>query len=153
MKKIVLLAVAASIVVACSSKKTHSTSAAPTAIVKKESMSKVTGDTVSLPSGLRYKVLAEGLGRIPKITDKVKVHYHGTLDDGTVFDSSVKRGKPLEFRLNQVIAGWQEGLQLMKEGAIYDLYIPSKLGYGSRGAGKIPPFANLTFRVELLEIL
>lgn len=111
------------------------------------------GDTVSLPSGLKYKILQEGIGRKPTANSKVRVHYHGTLTNGKVFDSSIKRGTPLTFNLNQVIKGWQEGLQLMKEGAIYELYIPSKLGYGSRGAGSsIPPFADLIFRVELLKV-
>ena len=110
-------------------------------------------DTITLPSGLRYKVVKEGIGKKPKASSKVRVHYEGTLDDGTVFDSSIKRGKPLVFPVNRVIKGWQEGLLLMKEGAIYELYIPPKLGYGSRSAGKIPPFSHLNFRVELLEVL
>ncbi len=111
------------------------------------------GDTITLESGLRYKIIREGLGKKPKPTSKVRVHYEGTLNDGTVFDSSIQRGKPLVFRLNQVIQGWQEGLLLMKEGAIYELYIPANLGYGARAAGKIPPFSPLNFTVELLEVL
>jgi FKBP-type peptidyl-prolyl cis-trans isomerase FklB len=111
------------------------------------------GDTVYLPSGLSYKVVKYGFGKTPKGTSKVRVHYEGTLNDGTVFDSSIQRGKPLVFRLNQVIQGWQEGLLLMKEGAVYELYIPPKLGYGSQASGKIPPFSHLNFTVELLEVL
>lgn len=111
------------------------------------------GDTIHLPSGLSYKVIKPGFGKTPKSTSQVRVHYEGTLNDGTVFDSSIQRGKPLVFRLNQVIQGWQEGLLLMKEGAVYELYIPANLGYGSRAAGKIPPFSPLNFTVELLEVL
>lgn len=104
-------------------------------------------------SGLQYKVLKEGNGKAPKATDKVKVHYEGKLLDGTIFDSSYKRGQPAEFQLNQVIKGWTEGLQLMKEGAIYELYIPSELAYGPNGAGaQIGPNATLVFKVELIEI-
>jgi FKBP-type peptidyl-prolyl cis-trans isomerase FklB len=110
-------------------------------------------DTITLPSGLQYKIIKEGSGKTPKPTSEVRVHYEGTLNDGTVFDSSIKRGKPLVFRLNRVIVGWQEGLMLMREGAIYELYIPPNLGYGSRAAGKIPPFSHLNFTVELLEVL
>lgn len=111
------------------------------------------GDTIQLESGLSYKVVKYGFGKTPKATSKVRVHYEGTLNDGTVFDSSIQRGKPLVFKLNQVIQGWQEGLLLMKEGAVYELYIPAKLGYGSQAAGKIPPFSSLNFTVELLEVL
>jgi FKBP-type peptidyl-prolyl cis-trans isomerase FklB len=111
------------------------------------------GDTIHLPSGLSYKVIKYGVGKTPKATSKVRVHYEGTLVDGTVFDSSIQRGKPLVFRLNQVIQGWQEGLLLMKEGAVYELYIPPKLGYGSQSSGKIPPFSTLYFTVELLEVI
>lgn len=108
---------------------------------------------VSLPSGLQYKVLQAGEGKKPKATDSVTVHYRGTLTDGTEFDSSIKRGKPATFPLNRVIAGWTEGLQLMKEGAKYELYIPSALGYGSRGAGRlIKPNSTLIFEVELIKI-
>ena len=107
-----------------------------------------------LPSGLQYMVLKEGNGNKPKATDTVKCHYEGFLIDGTVFDSSVERGEPAEFALNQVIAGWTEGLQLMQEGAKYRLFIPYLLGYGESGAGaSIPPYATLIFDVELLEVL
>ncbi len=106
-----------------------------------------------LPSGLQYMVLKEGNGNKPKATDTVKCHYEGFLIDGTVFDSSVQRGEPAEFALNQVIAGWTEGLQLMQEGAKYRFFIPYILGYGEGGAGaSIPPFATLIFDVELLEV-
>lgn len=103
-------------------------------------------------SGLQYEVLKEGGGGKPSISNKVKVHYHGTLIDGTVFDSSVDRGKPISFPLGNVIRGWQEGLQLMPVGAKYKLYIPADLGYGQRAAGKIPANSALIFEVELLAI-
>lgn len=105
------------------------------------------------PSGLQYEVLEATLGQKPKATDTVKVHYEGTLVDGTVFDSSYKRGEPISFGLNQVIKGWTEGLQLMSIGSKYKLYIPYQLGYGAQGgAGSIPPYAALIFTVELLGI-
>ncbi|MDC1068635.1 FKBP-type peptidyl-prolyl cis-trans isomerase [Candidatus Kapabacteria bacterium] len=108
----------------------------------------------STSTGLQYEVMKEGTGAMPKATDKVLVHYHGTLIDGTVFDSSVERGQPIDFPLNGVIPGWTEGLQLMKEGGKYKFYIPSDLAYGDRGAGgKIQPGATLIFEVELLEIV
>lgn len=104
-------------------------------------------------SGLRYEVITEGTGKTPTATDTVVVHYTGTLTDGTKFDSSRDRGEPISFPLNGVIKGWTEGLQLMKEGARYKLYIPSELGYGAAGAGGvIPPNADLIFDVELLEV-
>jgi FKBP-type peptidyl-prolyl cis-trans isomerase FklB len=106
-----------------------------------------------LPSGLQYQVLKEGNGRKPKATDQVKCHYEGTLIDGTMFDSSIKRGEPATFPLNQVIAGWTEGLQLMQVGAKYRFFIPYNLGYGERGAGaSIPPYSTLIFDVELIEV-
>lgn len=105
-------------------------------------------------SGLQYEVLVEGTGAQPKATDRVKVHYHGMLIDGTVFDSSVRRGEPATFGVTQVIAGWVEALQLMKVGAKYKLYIPHKLAYGAQGAGElIEPFSTLIFEVELLDIV
>ena len=108
---------------------------------------------VTLPSGLQYKVLKEGNGKSPKATDKVVCHYEGMLVDGTMFDSSIQRGEPATFPLNGVIAGWTEGLQLLKEGAKYRFFIPYQLGYGERGAGaSIPPFAALVFDVELIEV-
>ena len=103
-------------------------------------------------SGLQYEVLKMGKGKKPTATDKVKVHYHGTLIDGTVFDSSVDRGEPITFGLNQVIAGWTEGVQLMPVGSKFRFYIPQELGYGAREAGKIPPYSTLIFEVELLGI-
>ena len=108
---------------------------------------------VTLPSGLQYLVIKEGNGKRPKATDKVKCHYEGMPVDGTLFDSSVQRGEPATFPLNQVIAGWTEGLQLMTEGSKYRFFIPYTLGYGERGAGaSIPPFAALVFDVELIEV-
>ncbi|MBR6251255.1 MAG: FKBP-type peptidyl-prolyl cis-trans isomerase [Bacteroidales bacterium] len=107
-----------------------------------------------LKSGLQYEILREGNGRKPKATDSVSCHYHGTLIDGTVFDSSVERGEPATFPVNGVIQGWVEALQLMPIGSKWKLYIPYNLGYGARGAGSsIPPYATLIFEVELLDIL
>lgn len=103
-------------------------------------------------SGLKYRMVREGNGKKPKLTDRVKVHYTGTLIDGTKFDSSVDRGEPITFALNQVIPGWTEGLQLMDEGSKYLLYIPYNLGYGEQPAGAIPAGSTLIFEVELLEI-
>lgn len=109
---------------------------------------------VQTRSGLQYEVLTEGSGRSPKATDTVRCHYEGRLLDGTVFDSSYKRGEPADFGLNQVITGWTEGVQLMKEGAKYRFYIPYLLGYGERGAGaSIPPYSTLIFDVELIKVL
>ena len=105
-------------------------------------------------SGLQYIVLKEGTGAKPTAESKVKVHYHGTLIDGTVFDSSVDRGEPTEFGVGQVIRGWTEGLQLMSVGSKYKFFIPQDLGYGARQAGeKIKPYSTLIFEVELLEIV
>lgn len=104
-------------------------------------------------SGLQYEVLEATIGQKPKATDKVKVHYEGKLTSGTVFDSSYQRGEPITFGLNQVIAGWTEGLQLMSIGSKYRFYIPYQLGYGAQGAGAtIPPYSALIFTVELLGI-
>ncbi len=109
---------------------------------------------VTLPSGLQYIVLQEGSGKKPKATDSVKCHYEGFLTDGTLFDSSVQRGEPAVFGLQQVIAGWTEGLQLMQEGAKYRFFIPYMLGYGESGAGRsIPPYSALIFDVELIEVM
>lgn len=109
---------------------------------------------IVLPSGLQYQVLREGNGKQPKATDRVKCHYEGTLIDGAKFDSSYDRGEPATFGLNQVIAGWTEGVQLMQEGAKYRFFIPYNLAYGERGAGSsIPPFAALVFDVELIEVV
>ena len=109
---------------------------------------------ITLPSGLQYQVLREGNGKKPSAKDSVKCHYEGFLIDGTVFDSSVQRGEPAVFGLQQVIAGWTEGLQLMQEGAKYRFFIPYRLAYGESGAGQmIPPFATLVFDVELIEVV
>jgi FKBP-type peptidyl-prolyl cis-trans isomerase FklB len=108
---------------------------------------------VTLPSGLQYEVLKEGNGKKPTATDEVECHYEGKLIDGKIFDSSYQRGETATFGLNQVIAGWTEGLQLMQEGAKYRFYIPYTLGYGERGAGQsIPPYATLIFDVELIKV-
>lgn len=108
---------------------------------------------VALPNGIQYEILKEGKGAKPAVTDRVKVHYHGTLIDGTVFDSSVERGEPITLALNQVIPGWTETLQLMPTGSKWKVVIPSELGYGDKAAGeKIPPFSTLIFEIELLEI-
>ena len=107
---------------------------------------------VTLPSGLQYQVISEGTGVQPTDTNTVKVHYEGTLIDGTIFDSSIKRGEPIEFKLNRVIKGWTEGVKLMKKGAKYKLFIPAELGYGAQPMGTIPPNSTLIFDVELLDV-
>jgi FKBP-type peptidyl-prolyl cis-trans isomerase FklB len=108
---------------------------------------------ITLPSGLQYMVLKEGYGPSPELTESVTVHYHGTLIDGTVFDSSVEKGKPLTFDVNQVIAGWREALQLMPQGAKWRVFIPAHLAYGKKGTGnKIKPHSVLIFEMELLSI-
>ena len=109
---------------------------------------------ITTPSGLQYQVLREGNGKRPTAKDTVKCHYEGFLIDGTVFDSSVQRGEPATFGLQQVIAGWTEGLQLMQEGGKYRFFIPYRLAYGEGGAGQlIPPYAALIFDVELIEVI
>lgn len=109
---------------------------------------------VTLPSGLQYEIITEGTGKKPSATDTVSCHYHGTLIDGTVFDSSVMRNQPAEFPVNGVIKGWVEALQLMSEGAKWKLFIPANLAYGERGAGQsIEPNSTLIFEVELLKVL
>jgi FKBP-type peptidyl-prolyl cis-trans isomerase FklB len=111
-------------------------------------------NVVTLKSGLQYEVLAKGNGKSPSATDRVQCHYEGTLIDGTLFDSSIKRGQPAVFGVNQVISGWTEALQLMKEGDKWRLYIPYNLAYGEQGAGdSIPPFCTLVFEVELIKVL
>ncbi|MHB9054922.1 MAG: FKBP-type peptidyl-prolyl cis-trans isomerase [Paludibacteraceae bacterium] len=111
-------------------------------------------EVTTLKSGLQYEILKEGNGTKPKASDKVKVHYHGTLIDGTVFDSSVRRGEPATFGVTQVISGWVEALQLMPVGSKWKLYIPSDLAYGAQGAGQhIGPHTTLVFEVELLDIV
>jgi len=109
---------------------------------------------ITTASGLQYKVIREGNGRSPKASDKVLCHYEGSLPGGMIFDSSYKRGEPASFGLNQVIRGWTEGLQLMKEGAKYEFTIPYDLGYGANGSGgAIPPYSTLIFTVELIKVL
>ena len=108
---------------------------------------------ITLPSGLQYRVLVKGNGKVPQMTDKVKVHYEGRLLDGTVFDSSYKRGEPSELTPKQVIKGWTEALTMMPEGSKWQLYIPYDLAYGDREAGQIKPYSMLIFDVELIEIV
>lgn len=109
---------------------------------------------VTLPSGLQYEIITKGSGKTPTATDQVKCHYHGTLIDGTVFDSSVQRGTPATFGVNQVIKGWVEALQLMPVGSKWKLFIPSDLAYGKQGAGQsIEPNSALIFEVEVLDIV
>ena len=118
-----------------------------------EKNKKSNSEVKETPTGLQYRILKEGTGSSPSSTDKVRVHYVGKLLDGTVFDSSVERGEPSEFGLNQVIRGWTEGLQLMKQGAKYEFFIHPKIAYGSRPRPKIPGNSLLIFEVELLDIL
>jgi FKBP-type peptidyl-prolyl cis-trans isomerase FkpA len=110
-------------------------------------------NVVTTESGLQYEVITMGKGAKPVATDRVKVHYHGTLIDGTVFDSSVQRGAPAEFGVNQVIQGWVEGLQLMPVGSKFKFFIPQDIAYGAQDQGIIKPFSTLVFEVELIEIL
>lgn len=115
---------------------------------------KLRPEVTTTPSGLQYEVLQQGRGRQPKASDTVRCHYEGRLIDGTVFDSSYRRGTPADFGLRQVISGWTEGVQLMKEGAKFRFYIPYNLAYGEHGAGAdIPPYAALIFDVELIKVL
>ena len=113
---------------------------------------KKAGVTV-LESGLQYEVLTTGEGAKPSREDSVRTHYHGTLIDGSVFDSSYQRGQPAEFPVGGVIAGWTEALQLMNAGSKWRLYVPSELAYGAQGVGSIPPHSTLVFDVELLDVL
>ena len=106
----------------------------------------------TLPSGLQYKVIAEGSGKMPKPTDDVTLHYRGTLIDGTEFDSSYQRGEPATFKVDGIIKGWTEALQLMKEGSKWQLFIPPELGYGNRSMSRIPPNSTLIFEVELISV-
>lgn len=117
-------------------------------------MNKERPGVITTASGLQYQVLQQGKGRRPKATDKVRCHYEGRLVDGTLFDSSIERGEPAVFGVNQVIPGWVEALQLMCEGDKWKLFIPYQLGYGEQGAGQaIPPYSTLVFDVELLKVL
>ena len=114
---------------------------------------KKSADIFETPTGLQYRVIKEGKGDSPKQNDRVKVHYVGKLIDGSEFDSSIKRGQPSEFGLNQVIKGWTEGLQLMKVGSKFEFYIHPKIAYGARARPNIPANSVLNFEVELLEII
>lgn len=115
---------------------------------------KLRPEVTTTSTGLQYEIIKEGTGRQPKATDVVRCHYEGTLIDGTVFDSSYRRGMPADFGLNQVISGWTEGVQLMKEGSIFKFYLPYNLAYGEHGAGAdIPPYAALIFTVELIKVM
>lgn len=132
------------------SKKSEAASAEGKAFLEKNKAKK---GVITLPSGLQYEVIKEGNGPKPALSDQVTTHYHGTLIDGTVFDSSVERGEPATFPVSGVIAGWTEALQLMPQGSKWRLFVPSNLAYGDRGAGgKIGPGATLIFEVELLSI-
>jgi len=115
-------------------------------------LNKTKPGVVTTPSGLQYKVLTEGKGALPADTATVEVNYEGKLIDGKVFDSSYRRGEPLKIPVNGVIKGWQEALKLMREGSVWELYIPQELGYGERGAGRdIPPYSTLIFKVEMIK--
>ena len=109
-------------------------------------------DMITTDSGLQYEVLVEGAGATPGPTDTVSAHYHGTFEDGRVFDSSVDRGEPIDLPLNGVIPGWQEALQIMKEGDKWRLVVPPELGYGAAGVGPIPGNTTLIFEVELIKV-
>jgi FKBP-type peptidyl-prolyl cis-trans isomerase len=128
------------------------------AVVKEQSQkfldnNKTKAGVTTTPSGLQYQVVTAGKGKTPSVADRVTVHYTGKLADGTVFDSSIQRGQPATFRVNQVIPGWTEALQLMKEGDKWILFIPYSLGYGERGSPpQIPPFSTLIFEVQLLKV-
>ncbi len=127
--------------------------AAPAAAAAETIASSQPGEVMTTRTGLKFQVLKRGTGTVsPKATDTVKVHYHGTLLDGTVFDSSVQRGEPISFPLNGVIAGWTEGLQLMKVGDKFKFTIPPDLAYGQQSPPGIPPNSTLVFEVELLGI-
>lgn len=132
---------------------TESATTAPKASESAATEAAKTDGPTTTASGLKYWVLSRGTGTVsPKATDEVKVHYHGTLLNGQVFDSSVERGKPISFPLDGVIAGWTEGLQLMKEGDKFKFEIPADLAYGSQGRPGIPPNSPLVFEVELIKV-
>ena len=159
MKKIFFYAAAVAVMASCANKQseTTDTQVAEDTVVVEEVVEQqavfvdTTGYTTTA-SGLKYKVVKEGTGAMPKAEDTVEVHYTGKLRDGIVFDSSVERGEPAIFPLNRVIPGWTEGLQLMKEGAKYEFIIPPYLAYGERGTGPIGPNATLYFEVELFKV-
>lgn len=160
MKRFAVLAVAALALAACQPKGKASVvdpASQPASEQSKAFMAKATKEegVKVLPSGLAYKVVRAGPegGLKPQLSDEVKVHYEGKLEDGTVFDSSYERGQPAAMPLNGLIPGWQEALQLMRPGDEWILYVPSNLGYGEMGAGQIPPGAPLIFRIELIDVL
>lgn len=160
MKKLLLCAATVALMASCGNKESKNTDTVVAEEVEVEEVAEtpvVFIDTTgysTTTSGLKYKVKKEGEGIKPSATDEVTVHYTGKLLDGTVFDSSVERGEPTSFPLNRVIAGWTEGLQLMKEGAKYEFIIPSNLAYGEQGTpgGPIGPNATLYFEVELIKV-
>ena len=149
MKSIFILTLTAGLLAGCGAKKDLASD--PGAVFLAENAKKEGVTTTS--SGLQYKVLQSGTGESPKLTDTVKVHYQGTLIDGTVFDSSIQRGQPVSFPVNRVIPGWIEALQLMKVGDKWQLFVPAELAYGDRSPGPtIPPKSVLIFEVDLLGI-
>ncbi|MBU1375832.1 MAG: FKBP-type peptidyl-prolyl cis-trans isomerase [Alphaproteobacteria bacterium] len=160
MKRILILAAVALALVACQPKGKEA--AGPTAPTVQSAQSKAfmekagkeAGVTV-LPSGLAYKIVRSGptTGLKPQLSDEVKVHYEGKLEDGTVFDSSYERGQPAAMPLKALVLGWQEALQLMRPGDEWILYVPSNLGYGEDGQGQIPPGSPLIFKIELIDVL
>lgn len=161
MKRLALLAVAALALAACQPKTEQASVVDPSKQPQSEQSKAFMEKSVkevgvkTLPSGLAYKIVRSGPdgGLKPQLTDEVKVHYEGTLEDGTVFDSSYQRGQPAAMPLNGLIPGWQEALQLMRPGDEWILYVPSNLGYGEMGAGQIPPGSPLIFRIELIDVL
>jgi len=159
MKRTLILAAAVLALAACQPKAGKDAAAVPTeqSAASKAFMEKTAkqADVKALPSGLAYKVVRSGpaTGLKPQLTDEVKVHYEGKLEDGTVFDSSYERGQPAAMPLRGLIPGWQEALQLMRPGDEWLLYVPSNLGYGEDGQGQIPPGAPLIFKIELIDVL
>lgn len=159
MKRTLLLAAAVLALAACQPKAGQDAAAVPTeqSAASKAFMDKTAKEAgvKVLPSGLAYKVVRAGAatGLKPQLTDEVKVHYEGKLEDGTVFDSSYERGQPAAMPLRGLIPGWQEALQLMRPGDEWLLYVPSNLGYGEDGQGQIPPGAPLIFKIELIDVL
>lgn len=161
MKKIFFYAAAVAVMASCANKQTETTdtqvvedTVVVEEVVEQQAVFVDTTGYTTTASGLKYKVVKEGTGAMPKAEDTVEVHYTGKLLDGTVFDSSVERGETISFPLNGVIKGWTEGLQLMKEGAKYEFIIPPYLAYGERGTpgGPIGPNATLYFEVELFKV-
>jgi len=139
-------------IISCGNKNEENTEVKLDEVQKEVVMELKVGEEATTESGLKYEVITLGTGEKPRESDKVEVHYHGTLLDGTVFDSSVDRGETIKFSLNKVIKGWTEGLQLMPVGSKFKFTIPSKLAYGERKAGGIPPNSTLIFEVELFSI-